>query len=130
MGKKQAKLGKHVTETAKIKSCSIGIHADNLVFCELNFSSEDQQVVSQLIKGEDAVLVTIEIPTDAKWPKITAEATLKASKISKTCDNPSLVGLQFSTKQIGQLTNLIRTEEEIQLTITQVQAELFDEKAT
>ena len=122
--KKEATNGKSVITTAKLKSCTVGIHADKLVFMELNFTAEDNEVITELVKNEDDVLVTFGIPDDASWPEITSNAKLKASKISKTCDNPILTGLQFSAGQVEQVTNLIRAEQEIRLSLTQVQGQL------
>jgi len=128
--KKEATNGKSVITTAKLKSCTVGIHADKLVFMELNFTAEDNEVITELVKNEDDVLVTFGIPKDwtfgddANWPEITSNAKLKASKISKTCDNPILTGLQFSAGQVEQVTNLIRAEQEIRLSLTQVQGQL------
>lgn len=118
------KLGRSVVVSAKIKDLTVGKHSDKINWTDLNFSAAQSEIVTEMVKQECEVLVTIDLPTPDPKFKMQSKATLKSSKISKTCDAPSLVNMQFSTKQVMQLSNLIRSEEEISLSITEIQPEL------
>lgn len=78
-----------------------------------------------MVKKEPDVLVTISLEKpDEKFPPIQVRGKLKGFKISKTCDAPDLVNVQFSSNQVQQITNLIRAEEKIVLTLTECEPSL------
>ena len=118
-----------VESLAVIKSCTVGCHTDKIHFSALSFNEKDNEILAHMVKNEEVVTVTIDLQKpDENFPPIQVEAKLKKCTINKTCDNPNLINMQFSSGQIEQLANYIRSEEEIKLTIQQKQQELFDEE--
>ncbi len=117
-------LGKSISATTLIANIDSGVHRDKLTFNQLNFASRDNGIASEMVKKEDNVLVTIDLlEPDKNWPKISGSAKIAKTNTSKTCDNLTFSGLQFSSKQVERIVNLIRAEEEIMLTVTVVQGE-------
>lgn len=130
MKETKTKLGKKVETTAVIKSCTVGCHSDKLYFSTLSFNEGDNKELAHMIKNEETVRVTIALQKpDKNFPPIQTEANLKNCTINKTCDNPNLINMKFSSGQIERITNYVRAEEEIRLTIQQIQNELYEETA-
>lgn len=90
--------------------------------------------MAAMIKNEAGpkVMVTIDLPTpDKDFPPIQGQATLKKLSVHKTCDEPKLVGMQISTGQVAQAASYIRAEQELEVTIEQIENELpFEEDDT
>jgi hypothetical protein len=125
----EVKLGQTVETCAVINGCTVGCHADKLSFSTLSFNEEDNKILAHMVKNEEDVRVTIDLQKpDENFPAIQTDAKLKKCTINKTCDNPNLINMQFSSGQIAQLTNYIRAEEEIKLIIQQIQKGLFEKE--
>ncbi len=78
-----------------------------------------------MVKKERDVLMTIDLPVpDVKFPPIQVQGKLNGHSISKTCDSPKMVNIQFSSGQVGQLTNYIRGEQDIKLVLLEVEPDL------
>lgn len=118
-------LGGKVDTTAIINSLTVGTHKDKVSFTALSMSGEQNEVVTDMVKNERDVLMTISVvPQDKTFPPIQVRGKLKGYKISKTCDSPDVINIMFSSGQVEQITNLIRSEEQIDLTFTEVEPEL------
>ncbi len=135
MSKKQTtkepeeKLGQLVETIAVINSCTVGKHSDKLSFSALSFNESDNEILAHMVKNEEDVRLTIDLQKpDENFPPIQTDAKLKKCTINKTVDSPNLINMQFSSGQISQLTNYIRAEEEIKITIQQIQKELFEQE--
>lgn len=126
MGKKKGTI----QTTAVVNGLTIGIHEDKISFTSLSLTGDDNELISEIIQSESPVSLTISLQgkADKKFPPVEVQGSLKKYTINKTCDSPDIKGIQFSTNQVQQLTNYIRSEEEIDLKLTQLQQELgFEE---
>ena len=122
-------LGGKVETTAVINQLTVGCHKDNISFTSLSLSGEENEVVTDMVKNERDVLMTISlVMPDKNFPPIQVKGQLKGYTISKTCDSPKLINIQFSSGQVQQLTNYIRSEEEIKLSFVECEPELGFEK--
>ena len=84
--------------------------------------------MTDLIKQESDVFVDVDIDAMKDFKTIQVRGKLKAYKISKTCDAPEIINIQFSASQVEQLTHLIRNGDEIKLTFLECEPELdFEE---
>ncbi len=93
----------------------------------MSLSGEENEIITALVKNESDVFVNIAIvggEDDPKFPLIQVRGKLKAYKISKTCDAPDIINIQFSQGQVEQLTGYIRGEDEVQLTFVECEPEL------
>jgi len=119
-------LGGKILTTAVINQLSIGAHKDKVSFTSLSLTGEQNETITDMVKNERDVLITIglEPPGDKQFPQIQVKGKLKGYKISKTCDSPDVVNIQFSSGQVEKLTNIIRSEEKIELTFTECEPEL------
>jgi len=118
-------LGGKVQTTAVINQVTVGCHKDKISFTALSLSGQENEVITDMVKNEKDVLLSIDLQVpDDKFPPIQVRGKLKGYKISKTCDSPDLVNTQFSSSQVQQLTNYIRSEEKIVLTFTECEPEL------
>lgn len=90
----------------------------------MSLSGEENEVITALVKEESEVFVTIDIAGMEDFHTIQVRGKLKAYKISKTCDSPDLINIQFSAGQVEQLTHLIRNGDEITLTFLECEPEL------
>ena len=127
MGKKEKT---HViTTTAVINSLKVACHKDDISFTSFNIDASDNEIMADMIKDEVDVMVKVGLEVkDKNFPDIEVKGKLKSFTINKTCDAPKIDGIQFSSGQVEQITNYIRSEQEIILTFTQLQQELeFDE---
>lgn len=120
-----------IATTAVINSLKVDTHKDNISFTSFNIGADDNEIIAEMVKTEAEVMVRIglDIPKKkkAEFPDIEVKGKMKSFVINKTCDAPKIDGIQFSSGQVEQITNYIRSEEEIQLTFTQLQQELdFD----
>ena len=87
-------------------------------------------VITACIIPENMNKETHYLPPKEKkaFPDIEVKGKLKSFVINKTCDAPKIDGIQFSSGQVEQIANYIRSEQEIELTFTQLQQELqFDD---
>lgn len=123
-------LGGKVETTAVINQLTVGCHKDNISFTSLSLGGEENEIITDMVKNERDVLMTIALQMpDKQFPPIQVKGKLKGYSIAKTCDSPKLINIQFSSNQVQQLTNLIRSEEEIVLTFTECEPELdFEER--
>ena len=120
-----AKKSQIIETTATIKSITVGIHTDDVHFTALSLEAKDNVCMSNMIKEEAKVLVTMDLPEpDEQFPPVQSVAVVKGYTINKTCDNPKFRGLSFSTDQVALLTNYIRTEQELKLRFEVTQQEL------
>lgn len=118
-------LGGKIQTTAVINQLTVGAHKDKISFTSFSLSGEENEVVTDMVKNERDVLLTIDLQMpDKKFPAIEVKGKLKDYKISKTCDAPSIINIQFSSNQVQQIANYIRSEEEISLTFTECEPEL------
>lgn len=126
---KGMKMNEVIKTTAVINSITVGCHADKVSFTALSLQPEENEVITNIVKTESPVRVCIDLPTpDENFPPVEVEGIMKGYKISKTCDAPDITGIQFSSGQVEQITNYIRSEQEIALTFTQIQKQLeFEE---
>ena len=114
-----------IKTTAIINNIDVHCHADKISFTAFSLSPEDNECITNIIKEESPVRIKIDLQkSDKDFPPIEVEGTMKGFKISKTCDTPNIIGLQFSTRQVGQITNYIRSKEVISLTFTQIQKQI------
>lgn len=101
---------------------------DRISFTAMSLSGEENEVITALVKEESEVFVDIDIDGMEDFKTIQVRGKLKAYKISKTCDAPELINIQFSAGQVEQLTHLIRNGDEITLTFLECEPELdFEE---
>ena len=121
-------LGGKVETTAVINQLTVGCHKDNISFTALSLNGEENEVITDMVKNERDVLMTIGLQMpDKNFPPIQVKGKMKGYTISKTCDAPKIINIQFSSGQVQQITNYIRSEEEIALTFTECEPELnFD----
>ena len=130
MGKKnKVKAKGRIKTTAVVNSVKIGVHEDKLSLTGFSLTPAENEVVTDIIQSESPISLTIDlVKPDKDFPKIEVQGMMKQFTINKTCDSPGISGIQFSTGQVGQLTNYIRAEEELSLVIVQLQQELpFEE---
>ena len=118
-------IGKSIVTTAIINQLTVGCHQDKISLTSFSLSGEDNEVITDMVKNERDVLLEIdmEVPDD-NFPDIQVKGKLKGYKISKTCDAPDIINIQFSSGQVQQLTNYIRTEQQIKLTFLEAEPEL------
>jgi len=122
-----------VATTAVVNKLSVGLHKDGISFTAFSVGAKDNEKMAEIVKTEAEVMVKIGIDVKPKekknFPDIEVKGKLKSFVINKTCDAPKIDGIQFSSGQIEQIANYIRSEQEIELTFTQLQQELqFDEE--
>ncbi len=118
-------LGGKVQTTAVINQLTVGAHKDRISFTALSLSGPDNEVITDMVKNERDVLMTITLSAaDEKFPPIQVRGKLKGYKISRTCDAPDVINIQFSSNQVQQITNLIRSEEQIVLSFVECEPEL------
>jgi len=120
-----------VETTAVINKLNVSAHKDGISFTSFSIGAEDNKKMAEMIKAEAEVIIKIGLkPKDSNFPDIEVKGVMKSFTINKTCDAPKIDGIQFSSGQVEQITNYIRSEEEISLTFTQLQQELqFEEDA-
>lgn len=118
-------VGGKVQTTAVINQLTLAAHKDKISFTALSLSGEENEAIAHMIKSEADVLMTIalEVPDD-QFPDIQVRGKLRGFKISKTCDAPDVVNIQFSSEQVQRICNYIRTEEKILLTFVEAEPEL------
>ena len=118
-------LGLRIETTAVINQITIGCHKDVISFTSLDFTGPDNVVVTDMVKKERDVLMTIDLPVpDEKFPPIQVKGKLNAHSISKTCDAPKMANIQFSSGQVAQLASYIRGEQPIKLVFLEVEPDL------
>jgi len=118
-----------VETTAVINQLTVGCIKDNISFASLSLGGEENEVITDMVKNERDVLMTIALTmTDKQFPPIQVKGKLKGYSIAKTCDSPKIINIQFSSNQVQQIANLIRSEEEIVLTFTECEPELDFER--
>jgi len=122
--------GKSIATTAIINQLTIGCHQDKISLTSLSLSGQENEIITDMVKKERDVLLTINLEVlDNNFPPIQVRGKLKGYKISKTCDAPDIINIQFSSGQVQQLTNYIRGEQQIALTFLEAEPELdFDGK--
>jgi len=117
--------GLKVKTTAVINQLSVGCHKDKISFKAISLTGDDNKVITDMVKNERDVLMTIDLPKpDKNFPPIQVKGKLKGYKISKTCDSPDVINVQFGSGQVEQLTNYIRSEEQISLVFLECEPEL------
>jgi len=123
-------IGKLIATTAVVNQLTVGCHQDRISLTSLSLSGENNEVITDMVKNERDVLLTINLEKpDNNFPPIQVRGRLKGYKISKTCDAPDIINIQFSSGQVQQLTNYIRSEQQIALTFLEAEPELdFDGK--
>ena len=131
MAKKKTKqkqdqvIGKAINTTAVINQLTVSCHQDKISLTSLSLSGVENEIITDMIKNESDVLLKIELPApDKDFPPISVKGKLKVFKISKTCDTPNLINIQFSSDQVHQLTNYIRAEQEVSLEFIEAEPEL------
>jgi len=125
MAKKQkTQVGKSVSTSAQVNQLCVQPVKDKISFTSLSLSGEENEIITEMVKDERDVLVTIDVENAAACKPIQVRGKLKGYKISKTCDAPELINLQFSSGQVEQLTNYIRNSQEIRLTLLEAEPEL------
>ena len=118
-------LGGKVETTAVINQLTVGCHKDNISFTSLSLKGKENEVITDMVKNERDVLMTIDLQMpDKQFPAIQVKGKMKGYTISKTCDAPKIINIQFSSNQVQQLTNYIRSKEEIKLVFTECEPEL------
>ena len=123
--------GGTIKTTAVINTITVGKHEDKISFTALHLSAKENEIMSRIIQDESAVSIVLDLPKpESSFPPIEVRGGIKKFTINKTCDSPSLIGVQFSSSQVQQLANYIRAEQEISLKIVQLQGKLFDEEET
>ena len=118
-------IGKSIATTAIINQLTVGCHQDKISLTSLSLSGQDNEIITDMVKNERDVLLTIdlEVPDD-QFPAIQVKGKLKGYKISKTCDAPDIINIQFSSGQVQQLTNYIRAEQKVALAFLEAEPEL------
>ncbi len=130
MAKKKAKkqadvtVGEAVVTDVVINSMKIGKSSDELSFTALK--PQGHETLARLVENEERVSVTISLKgkPDPKFAPMEAYAIMTGYKINKTSDSPTFKGLKFSPGQHERISRLIESEEEVVLTLQQVQKEL------
>lgn len=115
-----------IKTTAVINGLTVGCHTDKISFTALSLDAEQNEIVTDMVQTESPIKLRVSLPgkADPKFPTIEVEGVMKKYTINKTCDNPNITGIQFSSNQVCQIANLIRAEEKINLTIIQMQQNL------
>lgn len=118
-------IGKAISTTAVINQLTVGCHQDKISLTSFSLSGPDNEVITDMVKNERVVLLTIDLEgkPDKNFPPIQVEGQLKGYKISKTCDAPDIINIQFSTGQVNQLTGYIRAEQEVVLKFVEKEPE-------
>ncbi len=121
--------GGTIKTEAVINQLTIGKHEDKISFTSLHLNADENEIITRIVQDESPIALVIDLPKpDKNFPPIEVRGQLKKYTINKTCDSPNIIGLQFSSGQVEQLTNYIRAEQEIKLKIVQLQGELFGEE--
>lgn len=107
-----------------VNQITVAAKKDKISFTAMSLSGEENEVVTALVKDESDVFVEIDVDGMKTFPKIRVRGKLKAYKISKTCDAPEIINIQFSAAQVEQLTHLIRNADEIMLEFLECEPEL------
>lgn len=115
-------IGKSIATTAIINQLTIGCHQDKISLTSLSLSGQENEIITDMVKNERDVLLTInlEVP-DKDFPAIQVKGRLKGYTISKTCDAPNIINIQFASGQVQQLTNYIRAEQKVALTFLEAE---------
>ncbi len=118
------KVGDAITVEVVINSVKIGKKEDVLSFTALK--PDDHEILAKLVEDSERVAVTISLSgePDPKFLPMEAHATLTGYTINKTSDQPKFKGLKFSPGQHERISRLIESEEEITLSIQQIQKQL------
>lgn len=118
-------IGRTIKTTAVINQLTVGQHQDKISLTSFSLDGKDNEVITDMVKNERVVLLTIDLPkSDSNFPPIQVQGQLKGYKISKTCDAPDIINIQFSTDQVHQLANYIRAEQEVVLKFVEKEPEL------
>ena len=118
-------VGGKVRTTAVINQLTLAAHKDKISFTGLSLSGEENEAIAHMVKSEADVLMTIALERpDEQFPNIQVRGKLRGFKISKNCDAPDVVNIQFSSEQVQRICNYIRTEEKILLTFVEAEPEL------
>lgn len=123
MTKKKFK-GKRISTTATVNQITVAAKKDKISFTAMSLSGRENESITHLVKQESDVFVDIDVDGMDEFPTIQVRGKLKGYKISKTCDAPEIINLQFSAGQVEQLTHLIRNADEIKLTFLECEPEL------
>jgi hypothetical protein len=123
-----AKKGLKVSTLAKLVEVESSVKAEKLTFKELQFSLDDSSKLTEMLRNNTDVLLTITVEPEAEgFPAIQSKGMLKKCESHITCQAPAFTGLRFSTDQCAKLIGYIRAETEITVSIEQPQGELFGE---
>lgn len=124
-------IGRMIMTTAVINQLTVGQHQDKISLTSFSLRGPDNEVITDMVKNERIVLLTIDLEKpDKNFPPIQVEGQLKGYKISKTCDAPDIINIQFSSGQVQQLTNYIRAEQEVVLKFVEKEPEFeFSEES-
>ena len=123
--KEKPLIGKIIKTTAVINQLTVGCHQDKISLTSFSLDGKDNEVITDMVKNERVVLLSIDLPKiDKNFPPIQVQGQLKGYKISKTCDAPDIINIQFSSNQVQQLTNYIRAEQEVVLEFIEKEPEL------
>jgi len=118
-------IGKAIKTTAVINQLMVGCHQDKISLASFSLAGKDNEVITDMVKNERVVLLTIGLTKpDVNFPPIQVQGQLKGYKISKTCDAPDIINIQFSSGQVQQLTGYIRSEQEVVLKFVEKEPEL------
>lgn len=130
MGSKKKEQLNVIKTKAVINSLTVGCHEDKISFTSLSLNADEDGVITDIVKSESDVMLNIDLEVpDPNFPAIEVKGKLKKFTINKTCDSPNMINIQFSSGQAEQLTNYIRSEQEIVLKFTKLQQELpFEEE--
>jgi hypothetical protein len=118
-------IGKEIRTTAVINQLTVGCHQDKISLTSFSLSGPDNEVITDMVKNERVVLLTIDLEgkPDKNFPPIQVEGQLKGYKISKTCDAPDIINIQFSSDQVHQLAGYIRAEQQVVLKFVEKEPE-------
>ena len=118
-------IGKSIATTAVINQLTIGCHQDKISLTNLSLAGHDKEIVYDMVKKERDVLLTIDLEVpDKQFPAVQVKGKLKGYTISKTCDAPNIINIQFSQGQASQLHGYIKSEQQIVLTFLEAEPEL------
>jgi hypothetical protein len=127
--KRGSRKGGTIKTTCRIHSLTVGIHEDRVSFGALSVDAQSHGLLTKLVRQGAEIILGLELPgkPDKDFPRIEQKVKFKSYAIKKSVDTPDIVNLVFSTGQIAQLVNYIRAEQELTITITQLQGQLFDD---
>lgn len=121
---KKSKVGKAVVTDVTINSVTIGKNSDTLSFTSLK--PKEHELLALMVENEERVAVKISLKgkADPNFPPMEAIAIMAGYKINKGSDKPTFKALKFSPSHHERISRLIESEEEVELSIQQIQAEL------